>query len=157
MQGRMKEFGIERNECGEVLKRAMVGHISTINEDGYPYTVSVHFIWDGESVYFHGLNKGKKLDNIRRCSKVCFEVSDMKKILKEGVSIPCDADTAYESVVILGDACILEKAEDKKKILEGFVDKYLPELRRYDFPENIVNGTAVVKVMVREMTGKRHE
>ena len=69
MQQRMKDFPMTPEAVTALLKRAAVGRISTIGADGYPYTVAVHFCWDGSAVYFHGLPRGEKLDNIARCQR----------------------------------------------------------------------------------------
>ena len=106
-----------------LLKRAAVGRISTIGADGYPYTVAVHFCWGGSAVYFHGLPRGEKLDNIARCPKVCFEVSEMTALLTEGIPIACKADTAYESVVIKGEAALLTDPEEKRAVFGAIVEK----------------------------------
>lgn len=157
MQRRMKEFPMTPEAVSALLERAAVGRISTINEDGYPYTVAVHFVYEDGKIYFHGLPKGQKLDNIARCAKVCFEVSEMKSLLVEGLESPCKADTAYESVVALGDAELLTDAAKKRKILTKIIDKFMPRHRDLPMEENRVNGTAVVEIRVAQLTGKYHE
>ena len=156
MQHRMKEFTMTDTAITALLERAQVGRISTVNEDGYPYTVSVHFYWDGTAIYFHGLPKGQKLDNIAHCPKVCFEVSEMTGLLLEDIPMACKADTAYESVVILGDAALLTDVEEKRTIFGHIVEKYAPEWADKTLPDANVAGTAVVKVTPKAITGKYH-
>ena len=157
MQNRMMKFTLDEQSVERVLQESPVGRISTIGADGYPYTVSVHYVYDGRAVYFHGLPKGEKLDNIKANPKVCFEVSGMKSILApadEGNI--CTADTEYESVVIRGKAEILQDMLEKKNILEKIVDKYLPGATN-PMPEKRIQGTAVVKVSIENKTGKYHK
>ena len=77
MQHRMKEFTMTKEAMESFLQARPAGRISTIGADGYPYTVSVHYVYDGGNLYFHGLKAGEKFENIKRCDKVCFEVSRM--------------------------------------------------------------------------------
>ena len=157
MQHRMKEFTMTAQAVEKLLETAPVGRISTIGADGYPYTVSVHYWYDGSAVYFHGLPKGEKLDNIAANPKVCFEVSMMKAIMDpEKDDDICTADTEYEIVVIRGLAEIMTDREEKVAVLDKIIRKYFPEMQQYTMPESRINGTAVVKIKVENKTGKYH-
>lgn len=156
MQHRMKEFTLQNAEIETLLQTAPVGHISTVNSDGYPYTVAVHFIYRNGKLYFHGLPKGQKLDNIRRCAKVCFTVDQMEGLLLENLPSPCKADTAYHSAVVLGNAAILTDIGEKQAILQALVEKYAPAHCDQPMPEAAVAATAVVEIIPTEITGKYH-
>lgn len=156
MQNRMKNHQLDKEGCEALLRRAEAGRISTVRSDGYPYTVSVHFLWRDGFIYCHGLNKGEKIENIKRCPKVCFEVSELFKVLTENIDAPCSADAAYESVVIIGDAKLAEDFEEKADILKALVKKYIPDREFPEMGEAAVKNTAVIKIKVREMTGKYH-
>ncbi len=155
MQSRMQKHRMEKESVDLLLARAMVGRISTINENGYPYTVAVHFVYENNKIYFHGLSRGQKIDNIKRNSKVCFEVDEMKSLMLDNLDTACKADTEYESVVILGSATILSDMEVRKSVLQAIVRKYAPDLP--DMPYTMINGTAVVEIVIEEMTGKYHK
>lgn len=156
MQHRMKEFSLSKEEMKKMLEEALAGRISTINEDGYPYTVAVHFLYYKEKLYFHGLLKGQKLDNIARNSKVCFEVDYLDGILTDNLEMPCKADAKYTSVVVTGDAVLINEEQKKRDILDQIVKKYTPQLTGYELPEARVKGTAVVEIQPKEITGKYH-
>ncbi len=155
MQNRMKKFTMMPQAVEKLLETSQVGRLSTIGGDGYPYTVAVHYWYDGQAVYFHGLPVGEKLENIDRNPKVCFETSRLIGIMDPKTNI-CTADAEYESVVIRGQAARVEEYADKKAILEKIVAKYFPQLETYEMPDNAINGTAVVKITVENKTGKYH-
>ena len=157
MQHRMKEFTMDDGAVKALLKKAQYGHISTIGKDGYPYTVAVHFVYLNDKIYFHGLPRGQKLDNISNCPKVCFNVDKLKKVMLEGIESPCTADAEYESVVIIGEAKILDEAELKIKILKEIVKKYISKSPDMPIPEKMIKGTAVVEVDIKSITGKYHK
>lgn len=160
MQHRMKEFPMTEEAISALLERAVVGRISTVGEDGYPYTVAVHYIYEGTpesgTFYFHGLPKGEKLDNIARDPRVCFVVDEFQKLLDQDLATPCNADAAYESVVARGKAELVEDLKEKERILRAIICKYLPGMAEAPMPEARIAGTAVVKVKVERMTGKYH-
>lgn len=155
MQHRMKEGAMTTAEMEALLREAPVGRISTLGEDGYPYTVAVHFVYLDGKIYFHGLNAGQKLENVARCPRVCFETDVLDGVLAEDLQTPCSADSAYRSVVITGDAALVADME-KGRPLAALVEKYTPRWAHLEMPAARVRGTAVAAVTPRSMTGKKH-
>ncbi len=81
MQGRMKQYQLSPEETEDVLNFGQTGCIATLNENGYPYVVPVHYVCCDGKVYIHGLIKGQKITNLRNNCKVGFEVHEMGDIL----------------------------------------------------------------------------
>ena len=102
MQGRMKKYQISFPEVEEILKEQKVGRLATLNSNGYPYITPVHFIYENNRIYIHGLSKGQKIDNIKNNSNVCFVTEEMLGLLLD--EKPCYVNTAYKSFIVLGKA-----------------------------------------------------
>ncbi len=124
MQYRMKKHQLNEEQITEILKNAPVGNLGTINEDGYPYVVPVHFIHHDGKIYIHGLPKGQKISNISANEKVCFEVYFMKGLILD--EAPCDVNTEYESVIIMGKAAIVKDSDLKENALNKIVENIPP-------------------------------
>ena len=152
MQSRMKEHQLLEAEINELLATAKVGHIATINAEGYPYTLPVHFVYNDNKIYIHGLNKGEKIDNLAKNPKVCFEIEDMIGLIMNDAA--CDVNTEYRSVVILGNGVIVEDDTKKKEILSLIVNKYTPTLSGQKFPEEMLIATGIIEITVNQLTGK---
>jgi len=153
MQGRMKQHQLSKTEIDKLLENAQVGRIATHNENGYPYIVPVHFIVHKERVYIHGLIKGQKISNLIKNNKVCFEVDEMGAIIPDNES-PCDTNTEFKSVIILGTAKMIEDNNLKEEILQAIVAKYTPQLSHLSFPENMMKATGIIEITPTETTGK---
>ena len=78
MQARMKMNQLTPLQIREQLISEKVGRIGTLNLDGTPYIVPVHFVLHKDKIYIHGLSKGQKNENIRSNNNVCFEVDCMR-------------------------------------------------------------------------------
>lgn len=154
MQYRMKTHQLSAEQIEVLLSSELTGVLSTVNDDGTPYAVPVHFIYEDKHIYIHGLPAGKKLDNIRQNSYVCFTVYHMDGLLPDADGKPCDTNTKYQSVIINGDASVIGDNDAKGKILGNIVKKYTPQLADVPLPEKMVRGTAVISVEIREITGK---
>lgn len=157
MQYRMKTHQLSEKQIEEILKREQVGTLATINEDGSPYATPIHFVYDNGKIYMHGLPAGQKIENIRRNGSVSFMVYHMKGLLLDETEIPCDTNTAYQSVIISGNASFITELNAKKSVLELIVGKYTPQLSGKPLPEKMVKGTAVIMVDITSMSGKYWE
>ncbi|CFX82147.1 Pyridoxamine 5'-phosphate oxidase-related [Syntrophomonas zehnderi OL-4] len=154
MQHRMKTHPLTEQQINHLLQRAPVGSLATLNPDGTPYSTPIHFVYYGGAIFFHGLPRGQKLDNIVRSSSVCLSVYEMDKLLLDPKGRPCDTNTKYESVIISGTAKLVDDIEEKRNVLKKIVEKYTPHLADQEIPNNITNGTAVIRIDVTDLTGK---
>ena len=143
----------------EFLNEEQTGRISSIDQNGYPQIIPMNFVFTNDSIYMHSHIKGEKLNNIKRNSKVGFEVDRNLEFLPSYFFDPNDAslaDTLYISVVIKGEASIVNNRDEMVLALNGLMRKYQPE-GRYD-PMNsdmeVLDAVAVIKVSPKEMTGK---
>ena len=156
MQSRMQNFQLAEDAIHALLDTALHGRLSTLNADGYPYTVPVHFVFAEGRLYVHGLDRGQKIDNIRSYPLVGFEVDELDGLLTDNLSQPCQADAAYRSVVAQGDARLIDDPAEKHRVLGWFVRKYTPAFAPQDMPSNKVMATCVIEITLRSLTGKYH-
>lgn len=154
MQHRMKTHPLTEEQINHLLQRAQTGSLATLNLDGTPYSTPIHFVYFDNAIFLHGLPKGKKLDNIAQDSRVGFSVFEMDKLLLDPDGKSWDTNTKYESVIISGTAKLVDDIEEKRNALNKIVEKYTPHLVNNEIPNNMVKGTAVIRIDVTEITGK---
>ncbi len=154
MQNRMKTHPLTEEQVSRLLERADTGVLATLNSDGAPYGTPIHFVHCDGAIYFHGLPKGRKLENIARDPRVNFSVFEMAGLLFDPEEKPCDTNTEYESVILSGSAELVTDVDRKLAILKKIVQKYTPQLAGRELPGNMVNGTAVIRIAITEITGK---
>ena len=143
----------------QFLNDESTGRISSIDKDGFPQIIPMNFVFISNSVYMHSHIKGEKIENIKHNSKVGFEVDRNLEFLPSYFSDPDDAslaDTLYISVVIKGEAILVNDKEEKVLALNGLMKKYQPEGKyipmRGDM--DVLDATAVIKIIPKEMNGK---
>lgn len=166
---RRKEKQLTVEECHEILSKAEFGTLATIGGDGYPYAVSVNYVFHNGSIYFHCATVGHKLDNINYCPKVSFNiVTDVRVVplIPNGDSNESEGkfkgfDTNFNSVVIFGKA---KEVTDREKLdgLIALLKKFLcsSEVIRYQeegikYIEKSLKRTKLIKIEIEHMTGKR--
>ena len=141
------------------LSEESTGRISSIDKEGFPQIIPMNFVFLDNSVYMHSHIRGEKIENIKRNSKVGFEVDRNLEFLPSYFSDPDDAslaDTLYISVVIKGEAVLVEDRKEKVLALNGLMEKYQPEGQYTPMRDDmdVLDATAVIKVTSKKMNGK---
>ena len=155
----------------DFLNQEKVGRVASIDEQGYPQIIPMNFVYvkniiDTQSsnenigaVYMHSHPFGEKIDNIKRNSKVGFEVDSYVCFLPSYYFHPTDAsqaDTLYVSVVIKGNASIVQNKDEKANALNALMKKYQREGGYESLSSNMgsVREVTVLKVVPDQIRGK---
>ncbi|HEY9398731.1 MAG TPA: pyridoxamine 5'-phosphate oxidase family protein [Nitrososphaeraceae archaeon] len=154
------------------LNEERVGRVASIDEQGYPQIIPMNFVFvknnliDTQSdnknigaIYMHSHPIGEKIENIKRNSKVGFEVDTYVCFLPSYYFHPTDAsqaDTLYISVVIKGKASIVKDTEEKASALNALMKKYQKEGGYESLSSNMgsVREVTVLKVEPDQIRGK---
>ena len=154
------------------LDEQTVGRVATIDEQGFPQIIPMNFVYvknglidtlaDNRNIgaiYMHSHPFGEKIENIKRNCKVGFEVDSYVCFLPSYYFHPTDAsqaDTLYISIVIKGNASIVQDPSEKANALNALMNKYqkeggfellLPNMRS-------VREVTVLKVLPKQIRGK---
>jgi nitroimidazol reductase NimA-like FMN-containing flavoprotein (pyridoxamine 5'-phosphate oxidase superfamily) len=141
----------EPDEIVGIIEKAPVCRLGLCCNN-VPYVVPVSFGYREGCLYLHCAKQGKKMDMIRANPRVCFEIDvDVEPIESDQ---PCDWGMKYASVIGFGTASVLEDPEEKKKGLDVIMEHYSPRPPQ-PYSNPVLEQTAVVRVQVEEMTGKR--
>lgn len=115
---------IDPEKIREILTRCTVGRLATSGRDGYPYITPVNYVYHKGSIYFHCAHQGEKIDNIRACNRVCFEVDIPLAYLDtafDPARPPCQVHQFYHCVIIRGRAEIIEELVEKVAALNALM------------------------------------
>lgn len=137
----------------ELLDSCHVGRLGTNGRDGYPMVKPLNFAFLEGKIYFHTAREGEKIDDIRRDSRVCFEV-DLPIAYVKSDTNPCKASYLFRSVIIRGKACLIDDQEERKTALNALMKKYQPGGGYGDYLEEKLSITGVVRIEIEEMIGK---
>lgn len=143
----------------QFLNEQETGRICSIDKNGYPQIIPMNFVYVNDVIYMHSHTKGEKLENIKRNSKVGFEVDKSLEFLPSYFTDPSDAsqaDTLYISVVIKGEAIIVTDRNEKTLALNALMKKYQPEggYEPIEPEMEVVDEVAIIKVVPISIRGK---
>jgi hypothetical protein len=140
-------------EVEAVLMEAEVGRLGTC-ADGLPYVVPLSYAYSDGRILFHGASEGKKMREIARNPRVCFEVDVAELMPAED---PCNFNFRYKSVIANGTARVIEDVDERIDGLKLIVEKYAPGMGDRITEETIdrLKNLAVVEIKIDEMVGKK--
>ena len=140
-------------EVEAVLREAEVGRLGTC-ADGRPYVVPLSFAYGDGRILFHGAAEGKKMREIARNPRVCFEVDVAELLPSED---PCNFNFRYRSVIADGTARVIEDVDGRIDGLKLIVEKYAPGMGDRITEETVdrLKNLAVVEIEIDEMVGKK--
>ncbi len=152
MRKAKREIG-DPNAVRAIMEKASVCRIG-LSDDGMPYVVPMNFGLGENCLYLHCAAEGRKLDIIRRNNRVCFEMDLLREVVR-GESA-CGFSARYESVIGFGRAAIVEEAAEKRAALDRIMEHYGAK-GPFSYPDETLARTAVIRIDIEEVTGKRRE
>ena len=135
-----------------LLASATIGRLATTGPDG-PMIKPVNFIYLDDCFYFHSALVGEKIEHIKADPRVAFQVERVLEYIPAGEK-PCKASQAYECVIAVGGAEMVEEPMEKVRILNALMEKHQPEGGYRPVSEPDAATVAVIRVVVEKMTAK---
>ena len=139
-----REFALAvADKCGYAM-------LATVSADGSPYCIPLSMAREGEWLYFHSANAGRKIDNLKHNNRVCVSCVGEQK------QAPGEFSLIYESAVIFGPASEITDREEKIRVLALISRRFAPgNMENFEKAiEKGVDHTAVWKIHIDEISGK---
>lgn len=118
-----------------------------------PYSVPLSYGYRGGVLYFHSAPAGHKIELLRCHPQVGFSV-----VVELGIQTAeraCDWGVGYLSVLGRGRVEFIEDLDSKRSALKLLMAQYGEG--EFDFPAAELAKTAVFRLVIEEMTGKRSQ
>lgn len=141
---RTEEFALS------VVDKCEYAVMSVVLEDGSPYGVPLSIARDGEFIYFHCAQEGRKTDALKENSRVCLScVGDTHRLEDE-------FSTEYESAAVFGTAEPVLQDEEKIHALRLICRRHTPmNMENFDQAiEMSLKRTAIWRIRIDQITGK---
>ena len=155
MMRRQEREVTDKESIEKILLNCKTCHVAMT--DGLsPYVVPLsygyRFTCDGAlELFFHSAFEGKKIDILRKNSKVCFEISD--EGMFENAESPCNMGYSFSSVIGYGEVFFLTDAADKCEGLSVIVEHQCG--RSVEFTEKQAETVCIYKIVSKDFNGKQ--
>ncbi|GAB4446952.1 MAG: 5-nitroimidazole antibiotic resistance protein NimA [Anaerolineales bacterium] len=156
---RLPKYKREDDWIRAFLRTAQVGHIAS-SRDGQPFITPSIFWFDEENrrIIFHSNVSGRIRSNLESNPKVCFEASEMGRLLPSNVAL--EFSLQYRSVIVFGTVRLITDAAEARRALYGLIRKYFPKMqagREYrEITDKELKRTSVYAIQIEEWSGKEN-
>jgi nitroimidazol reductase NimA-like FMN-containing flavoprotein (pyridoxamine 5'-phosphate oxidase superfamily) len=156
---RLPEYQRDEEWIRAFLQQAKVGHIASAR-DGQPFLNPTAFWFDEahHQIIFHSNVAGRIRSNIENDPRVCFEASELGKMLPSNVAL--EFSLQLRSVIVFGKARLISDLQEARRFMYGLVHKYFPamtagkEFREITDPE--LKRTSIYAIQIEEWSGKEN-
>jgi uncharacterized protein len=142
------------------LREAKVGHIASAGRNGQPFLNPSTFWFDEENqqIIFHSNVAGRIRSNIESNSRVCFEASELGKMLPANVAL--EFSLQFRSVIVFGNARLVSDPVEARRVMYGLIHKYFPEMTAgkefREITDKEVKRTSIYAIRIEEWSGKEN-
>ena len=156
---RLPEYQRDDEWIRAFLREAKVGHIASAR-DGQPFLNPSTFWFDeaNHQIIFHSNVAGRVRSNIESNSKVCFEVSELGKMLPANVAL--EFSLQFRSVIVFGQARLITNTEEARRVMYGLIHKYFPAMTAgkefREITDKELKRTSIYAIKIEEWSGKEN-
>ncbi|WP_254763518.1 pyridoxamine 5'-phosphate oxidase family protein [Natrinema marinum] len=144
----------------EFLAEQETGVLGLVDDDS-PHLVTQLFVFDPEEgcIFLHGAQAGRAHGLVEDGAqpRVAFTTSEKGRYVP--ANEPVNFTVEYSSVVAYGSIELLSDREEKRGVLEQFMEKFAPQLTSgedyREMSEESIDRTAVYRLDVDSWSGKR--
>ena len=142
---------LQQNEIERILRLNTSGVLALLDNNGYPYSVPLSYVYSNGKIYFHSAKSGHKIDAINNYNKAPFCIIDKDDVKPEKYT------TFYKSVIIFGNIEILDDVEETLLAIQELGEKYYPNHSSELQNEIVKYKTAflIIRFNIEHITGKQ--
>lgn len=148
---RRKKQQLSAEDCIAILQKGTSGVLAVSGENEYPYAVPLSYVYADGKIFFHCAKSGHKLDAIRKQPKASFCVIGQDQV------VPAEYTSYFKSVIVFGQARVLEDEAEKRSAIELLALKYHPN-DTAEIRQNMIDREyaplCMVALSIEHMTGK---
>lgn len=137
-------------EIEDILMKGKICHLG-LNDGGLPYVVPLNYGYAERCLYIHSAPEGRKIDVLKRDSRVAFSVYIDDKLVEHDEN--CRWGMKYRCVMGEGRAAILT-GEAEKEMCLGIIMRHHGSARP-GFNAVEVGKVVIIKVGITGLTGKK--
>jgi nitroimidazol reductase NimA-like FMN-containing flavoprotein (pyridoxamine 5'-phosphate oxidase superfamily) len=136
-----------------------VGHIASA-QDGQPFLNPTTFWYDesNHQIIFHSNLAGRIRSNVESNPNVCFEASELGKLLPSNVAL--EFSLQFRSVIVFGQVRLIHNPEEARRVMYGLIRKYFPPMSAgkefREITDKELKRTSVYAIQIEEWSGKEN-
>lgn len=142
----------EDTQVNEILDAGWLCHMGTIR-DAKPVVIPMFYVRDGDSILVHGAPASGFVRR-GRGNEVCVTVTHLDGLVLARSAFHHSVN--YRSVVIIGEAVLIDDSDEKERALELFIDQLVPGRQAQVRPTTLKESRAthVLRISLDQASAK---
>jgi len=144
----------DKDSVYAVLDAGLVAHVAyTI--DGQPYCTPTAFWRHGDRLYWHGSSASRMIRSQAGGVPVCLTVTHLDALILARSAFHHSVN--YRSVMAFGTASLVDDPADKRRAVDGFVDRFYPGRSATLRPptDQELKATAFIAMTIEDASAKQ--
>ena len=156
---RLPEYQRDDEWIRAFLREAKVGHIASARND-QPFINPTTFWFDeaNHQIIFHSNLAGRIRSNIESNARVCFEASELGKMLPSNVAL--EFSLQFRSAIVFGKVSLVNDPEEARRVMYGLIHKYFPKMTAgkefREITDKELKRTSVYAIKIEAWSGKEN-
>ncbi len=142
----------DRERIEKIIKSCRTCYLGLCDTDLQPYVVPMNFGLDGEFIYLHSGQMGRKWEIMKRNPKVCITFCSGDTIVHQNEEVACSWRVRSKSVIAEGVLEFIEDFEEKEKALRIFMLQYSDKEFKFNAPA--VKNVGVFRMRIEKIQAK---
>lgn len=140
------------DKAKEVIDKCDSCNVAMIDEEGLPYVLPFNFGYEDEKIYLHAGPAGRKVDILDNNPNVCVSFSTDHQLYQRHDTVACSSGMRYRSVLARGKAKFIDDFDEKVRIMNVIMRKYIGKDFSYSKPS--IKSLAVWSIEVDKIETK---
>ena len=147
----------DKNEINNIIKACRTCYLGVVDKDGLPYVIPMNFGYDGEYIYLHSGQFGRKWQALKTNPKSCITFCLGEDLAWQDEHVACSWRVKSKTVIAEGEIEFIEDYDLKVEILNQVMAQYSDKTFKYNAPavKNVgIMRMKIEKIMAKEFGAK---
>ena len=140
-----------REETLALLDANKYAVLCLVDPDNRPYGVPMEYVRQGDDLYFHGAQEGRKIDAMKSNSWACAVIVGDTEIMPERFG------RKYQSAIVEGRIELINDPDFKRQVMTWVVETRSPDHREKGqvVIEKMLERVLIYKMKIEDISGKQ--
>jgi hypothetical protein len=148
----MRTLFIEnKTEIDSIIQQCRTCYLG-LSLDNMPYVVPMNFGYDGQFIYLHAAQEGRKWEIMKQNPRVCITFCLGDELAWQDEHVACSWRVKSKTVIAEGVVEFIDDFEQKEALMHVFMKQYSNQTFKFNAPA--IKNVGVVKVHIENIKAK---
>jgi uncharacterized protein len=142
----------DQKAIDDIIKQCRTCYLGLSDLDNKPYVLPMNFGFDGEYLYMHSAQEGRKWELMKQNPKACITFCLGDDLAWQDEQVACSWRVKSKTVIVEGIIEFVDDYDEKEKILHVFMKQYSDQTFKFNKPA--VLNVGIIKVKANNVKAK---